>query len=132
MSSDVQSPGYNVILVLAEQASLLSILPQHLLYKTQDAADVHLVTTYWAETCACAPNSTPCTRAGCNAGDKVPGLDCRRRDVFRLKDCIWLNDEVINSFVVLLNARHRLLEADTLGFPTTRFVNCFFYSKLRE
>ncbi len=40
------------------------------------------------------------------AATLLTGLSALSRDVFRLKDRIWLNDEVMNAAVELLIARH--------------------------
>ncbi|KAL0022731.1 hypothetical protein WJX77_007806 [Trebouxia sp. C0004] len=51
----------------------------------------------------------------------------------RLKGMAWLNDEVINGIIELLNARAQELDAlDTAIVPKTLILNTFFYAKLSE
>ena len=60
--------------------------------------------------------------------------------VLKLKDFVllnnkhWLNDEVLNAFVQLINARCRRLDSSgsISSLPAAIVLNSFFYSKLAE
>ena len=120
-----------MLLEHAEQASLVAILPQCMLYKTSDVADARQVTMYWADICGYA---LVCTRSGCNTAVlayRVAGLGCLRRDVVCLINHFWTEDEVINVIIVLLKATHRFLEecnwfAERLVSSRGKFFFFFF------
>ncbi len=52
-----------------------------------------------------------CSSSSCNFADKLAGLSALSHDVFRLKDRIWLNDEIMNAAVELSTAGHRTQDA---------------------
>ena len=63
--------------------------------------------------------------------------ECRYEDIIKLKPGVWLNDEIINFYVTLLEARQ--VEAHAAAAKAGRpkpidahIVNSFFYAKLAK
>lgn len=76
---------------------------------------------------------------GKNDSEKVvtisgAGITLLRGDVKRLRGTSWLNDEVINAFVFLLNQRNKKIFGNSTcapqGIPKTFVFNTFFYTRL--
>ena len=65
---------------------------------------------YLAHTCKCVPGLA-CSSSSCSFADKLTGLSALSHDVFRLKDRIWLNDEITNAAVELSTAGLRTQDA---------------------
>jgi len=66
---------------------------------------------------------------------KIPeaNIVLRREDFLRLRGNNWLNDELLNSYVALLNSRNektRTSSSDTSRTPRIYCFNTFFFTKL--
>lgn len=61
------------------------------------------------------------------------GITLRGSDIKRLRGTRWLNDEIINAYVYLINARNKEIFSKSdvsKGIPRTVVFNTFFYTRL--
>lgn len=87
----------------------------------------------WEMCCKC-PAGLQCVCGLNNKNEVLLPVDgysawLRHQDFVRLEGTRWLNDEVVNAFAELINARARTLDG---RLPSAVVLNSFFYAKVDE